>query len=135
MSQAAEAAQRMIYARLNGAISCPVYDEPPETPTFPYVTIGDALTTARNTMGRTGRSLLCEIDAWSRSGADAAQDGYGEALGIAGEIDALLDDYEPPAPVDGWTFNLVAFEQQQTLRDPDGITRRVMLNYRVLVER
>lgn len=134
MSQASEATQRMIYTRLSGAISCPVYDEPPETPTFPYVTIGDAQEVMRNTIGRTGRNVLTDVNVWSRSGADASQDGYAEALGIAAEVDALLDDYEP-APVDGWVVVLVQFEQQQTLRDPDGVTRRVLINYRVLVER
>lgn len=135
MSQASEAVQRITYARLTaiGALPYPVYDEPPESPGFPYVTIGEAIESARNTFGRTGRSVLATVNVWSRSGPDAAQDGFGEALGIAGLIDGLLDDYEP-ADTDGWHVDVVAFEQSQNLRDPDGITRRVLLQYRFLVE-
>lgn len=133
MSQASEAAQRAFFAALDGAISAPVLDEPGENPAFPYVTIGDAIETARNTMGRTGRNVLAQVDVWSRSGSDFGQDGYGEAKRIAGEIDSVLDD-ATPADTDGWSFVSVAFETSQYVRDPDGITRHGILQYRVFVE-
>ena len=131
---ASEAAQRVILAALDGVISCPVYDEPPQDATFPYVTIGDAIETKRNTFGKTGRDVLASIDVWSRSGPDASQDGYGEALGIGSAIDVILDGYDPGS-IFGWVFVSCDFEQQIPMRDPDGVTRHVHMEYRLRVER
>jgi hypothetical protein len=134
------AAQRAIYTALNGNLTdpttsgvVPVYDEPPENAAFPYVTIGPCITTPRNTFGRRGRQLIAQIDVWSRSGPDAAQDGWLEAKTIGGEIDALLD-WTTPAASDGWNFVGCQFERSQEKREPDGITRSLVMEYRLWVE-
>src|SRR5690348_5773784 len=92
------ATQRALYTALNGVLTdpegggiVPVYDEPPETAGFPYITLGSATTTARNTFGNPGRLVMAQLDVWTRSGPDAGQDGWLQAKTIAGEIDFILD--------------------------------------------
>ena len=135
MSTSATAVQRAFYAALAGNLAgVPVYDEPPETASLPYVTIGEAVETQRNAFGRTGRKVSATIHVWTRSGGDFSQGGFAQGLGIAGTIDALLDDAALDLSADGWADVSCDFQQSQTLRDPDGLTRHVVLTYEVLVE-
>lgn len=135
MSTSATAVQRAFYAALAGNLAgVPVYDEPPETASLPYVTIGEAVETQRNAFGRTGRKVSATIHVWTRSGGDFSQGGFAQGLGIAGTIDALLDDAALDLSADGWADVSCDFQQSQTLRDPDGVTRHVVLTYEVLVE-
>lgn len=130
----AEAVQAAFYTTLSGNVGVPVYDEPPETTDLPYVTIGEAVETLRNTMGRTGRKVSATIHVWARSGGDSSQGGFAQGLGIAGQIDALLDNATLNLSADGWDAVACDFQQLQTLRDPDGITRHIVLTYEVLAE-
>ena len=134
------AVQRAVYTALNGALTdpvssaaVPVYDQVPDNIAFPYVQMCTAAETASNTFGRTGRSVLYQVDVWTRSGTDAAADGWYQAKNIAGQVDSLLDDTFP-APSDGWTTIIIQFESSRESELADGITRRVMMEYRALLE-
>ena len=129
---AANAVQAAFYAALNGNVGAPVYDEPPETADLPYVTIGEATTTRDNRFGQTARQVLAGVHVWSRSGGDFDQAGFLEGNTIAATVDGLLDGAH--LSLVGWTAVGCDLDQSQTLRDPDGITRHVVLTYRVWVE-
>jgi len=139
-SLAGLAVQRVTYAALHGALTdpvtsavVPVVDQPTETSAFPYVELTTFIETGRDTFNHTGRSVLATIDVWSRSGPDAAQDGWGQARQIAGQIDVLLHA-SVHAPSDGWTFVSYLLDTTQDRPLSDGITRAVTLEYRVLLE-
>jgi hypothetical protein len=85
-------------------------------------------------MGKTGRSVLMNVDVWSRSGPDAAQDGFAEAHTVAGLIDGILDNTAPSLAADGWVCVICQLERSQPVRDNDGVTRLVRMQYRWLVE-
>lgn len=129
---AANAVQAAFYTTLNGNVGAPVYDEPPETADLPYVTIGEATTTHDNRFGLTARQVVANVHVWTRSGGDSAVAGFLEGNTIAAAVDSLLDGQ--PLTLTGWGAVACNLEQSQTLRDPDGITRHVVLTYRVFVE-
>lgn len=140
MSVASLAVQRAIYTALNGHLTdpvtsagVPVYDQVPDNITFPYVEMCSAAETARNTFQHTGRSVLFQVDVWTRSGTDATADGWYQAKNIAGQIDSILDD-SFPAPSDGWATVIIGFESSKESELADGMTRRVMMEYRALLE-
>jgi hypothetical protein len=134
------AVQRAVYAALSGHLTDPVtsagvgvYDQVPDNTAFPYVQMCAAAETASNTFGRTGRSVLYQVDVWTRSGADATADGWYQAKNIAGQIDALLDG-ATPSTSDGWATIIIQFESSKENELADGITRRVMMEYRAILE-
>lgn len=129
---AANAVQQAFYTALNGNVGAPVYDEPPETTNLPYVTIGEATTTRDNRFGLTARIVSATVHVWSRSGGDFSQTGFLQGNTIAASVDAILDNAR--LALTGWTMVGCDMDQSQTLRDPDGITRHVVLTYRVWVE-
>ena len=129
---AENAVQAAFYTLLNGHVGAPVYDEPPETADLPYVTIGEATTTFDNRFGLTARQVVANVHVWTRSGGDFNQAGFLAGNTVAAAVDALLDDAS--LALTGWTAVGCNLEQTQTLRDPDGITRHVVLTYRVYVE-
>jgi hypothetical protein len=134
------ACQRAAYTALHGALTdpnggavVPVYDEVPEDAAFPYVAIGPAVSTPQNRFGRRGRLVIQQLDVWTRSGPDAAQDGWAEAKGIAAQIEELLD-WTQPATSDGWVFTDCLMHREQEKREPDGITRCVVCEYQFRLE-
>lgn len=130
---AANSVQAAFYTLLNGNVGAPVYDEPPENAALPYVTIGEATTTRDNRFGQTGRQVLAGVHVWTRSGGDFDQTGFLAGNTIAAAVDAILDDATLGLG-GGWRAVGCDLDQSQTLRDPDGITRHVVLTYRVWVE-
>lgn len=139
-TMAALATQRRIYAALSGhltdpvgAAPVPVVDQPIENQPFPYVQLMSFIETPRNTFNHTGRTVLAQIDVWTRSGTDAAQDGWGQGRTIAGQIDVLLDATIPGAS-DGWTFTFCQFDSSKDRPLADGLTRGITLEYRVWLE-
>ncbi|WP_375414628.1 DUF3168 domain-containing protein [uncultured Bradyrhizobium sp.] len=107
-------------------VSGRVYDKPPTAAKYPYIVIGDCQVVPDKADCIDGVEAFPIVDVWSQKG------GYPEAKRIAGAIVAALDD--KPLTVPG--FNVILFELQnyQPLRDPDGITRRVSLIFRSLLQ-
>jgi len=128
------AVQLAFYALLNGHVGAPVFDEPPETTNLPYVTIGEATTTRDNRFGQTGRQVLAGVHVWTRSGGPFNQGGFKSTGVVAEAVDALLDGATLDLSASGWHAVGCDLDQSQTLRDPDGTTRHVVLTYRVWVE-
>lgn len=105
-----------------------VYDEPPPTVSFPYLTLGDCQVLPDKSSCYDGTECFPIIDVWSR------KEGYGEAKSIAAAVLAKLDDQPVNLVMDG--FRAVVFElaDYRPLRDPDGLTRRVNITFRTLIQ-
>ncbi len=103
-----------------------IYDQAPELPEFPYVTLGDCQVLPDKAGCIDGVEVYPQIDIWSRAV------GYPEIKAIAAAVKAVLDDQ--PLSVDG--FAVVVFEHQSThyLRDPDGLTRHAAIVFRGLIQ-
>jgi hypothetical protein len=105
-----------------------VYDRVPDKPSFPYVTVGDDLVIGDDVECGELSEVFCRIHVWSR----AQNGGFPEAKTIAGAIRARLRAI-PPAPT-GFTILETKFVQTQSLIDPDGLTRHVVLEFHFLIQ-
>ena len=63
-----------------------IYDEPPNNPAFPYVTLGEARVSDFSTGTEAGEEHQLTLHAWSRQG------GHKEAHLVAGALLQALDD-------------------------------------------
>jgi len=102
-----------------------VYDEVPEKPTFPYISIGDDQVVGDDNDCSEISEVFCRIHVWSRAV------GYPETKQIAGAVRTRLRATAPT--VTGFTVDVVEFQQHQFLRDEDGKTRHAVVEYRFLI--
>jgi hypothetical protein len=103
-----------------------VYDEPPRSAAFPYVTLGEA----RVSDFAAGADQIAEhqltLHAWSRQG------GHKEAHLIAGALLQALDD-APLALADHRLVNL-RFAVADVRREADGRTYHALVRFRAVTE-
>ena len=123
--------QQGIYTALTGdvtfmALISGVYDEPPSSPVFPYVTLGDSTENPYRTYGKGGHDETVTIHVWSQA------PGFKEAMNIVSQMTTVLD--AGTVTVGSHTVVLVNFENANTMRDADGITRHIAARYRVTVQ-
>lgn len=90
---------------------------------FPYVTIGGDTATPRDTKTGFGASVLAQIDVWSRSG------NFLEAKNIASLIAGLL--HHQPMTITGGHHVMTVQQSETYMIDPDGVTKRGLLMFRV----
>lgn len=114
--------QRSIYGVLTGVLSVPVYDEPPEGASMPYVVIGDITETPALSHNVDGREVLVTVHVWS------AYAGAAEAREIAGEVIGTL--HRQRITVTGWQPVLLLLEFFDVLRDPGGVVRHGVIRLR-----
>jgi len=98
-----------------------VYDEPPESASYPYVVIGEAVETPDNEVAAYASRVAATLHVWS------AYQGFREALDIAGHLVRLFD--HQPLTVPGRGVVAVRHEQTVTLRDPDSDLRHVVIRF------
>ena len=103
-----------------------IYDEPPATPAFPYVTLGEArVEDASGDGGRTEEHRLT-LHAWSRQG------GHREAHLIAGALlQALYDAALSPS---GHHLVNLRFSVADIRRENDGRTYHALVRFRAVTE-
>lgn len=119
--------QRALYDRLNGTISCPVYDYVDEAAAHPYVTIGEISTeSADNTHDGLGRETTIYVHVWSK------ERGWTQANDIADEVTTLVD--HQPLDIDGHHTVSVRFEFGQNITDQNPQIRHVVLRFRITTE-
>lgn len=94
----------------------------PEGP-FPRITIGEGQGVGVFADCYDGTETTAIIDVWSR------EPGFPEAKRIASDVRELLHD--APLVLDGHILELIVFVSAIPSRDPDGITRRVTLEFRL----
>jgi hypothetical protein len=109
--------QRTIVARLKAdaplaaIIGARVYDQPPATPMFPYITLGEDHTLPDRGQGYDGSDVSLTIHAWSKG------TGFPEAKRMIEAIRASLTD--APLALTGHRLVNIEFEDSRVLRDPD----------------
>lgn len=112
-----------------------VYDQVPQSTTFPYVEIGELSSVRDPTLGRADRLATVTVFAWSQAF------GYKQLEDILEELLRLLDEEDIPntsAAMDpslGWqvAYNLVNLEEVSRL--PDGITRQLAVRCQILTQK
>jgi hypothetical protein len=104
-----------------------IYDEPPKSAAFPYVTLGEARVFSDfSTDGGRGEEHQLTLHAWSRQG------GHKEAHMIAGALLQALDD-APLTLADHALVNL-RFTLADVRRESDGRTYHALVRFRAVTE-
>ena len=103
-----------------------IYDEPPQSAAFPYVTLGEARVSDFSTGTEPGEEHQITLHAWSRQG------GHREAHLISGALLQALDD-APLALAEHRLVNL-RFSVADVRREADGRTYHALVRFRAMTE-
>jgi len=103
-----------------------VYDEPPRSAAFPYVTLGEARVSDWSTASEPGEEHEITLHAWSRQG------GHREAHLIAGALLQALDD--APLALDAHRLINLRFAVADVRREADGRTYHALVRFRAVTE-
>jgi len=104
-----------------------VYDEPPTSAAFPYVTLGEArIADFSSGGGEPAEEHQVTLHAWSRQG------GHREAHLIAGALLQALDD--APLVLTGHTLVNCRFSVADVRREADGRTYHALVRFRAVTE-
>jgi hypothetical protein len=125
--------QKAIYERLTGdgtlmALIEGVYDQVPEDKAFPWVRIGDHLSTPDNDLTSFGREITETIHVWTRTRRNS------QGQQIAARIGELLDHQAAALDVAGHRVVSIRQEYDQALPDPDPQIRHHVLRFRITTE-
>ena len=114
-------------AVLTGMLGGPkIYDEPPATAAFPYVTLGEARVSDFSAGDDAVQEHQLTLHAWSRQG------GHKEAHMIAGALLQALDD--APLSPDGHQLVNLRFSLADIRRESDGRTYHALVRFRAVTE-
>ncbi len=103
-----------------------IYDEPPRTAAYPYITLGEARLNDFSTATEDGDEHQLTLHAWSQQG------GHREAHLIAGALLQALDD--APLSVTGHTLVNLRFSVADIRRESDGRTYHAIVRFRAVTE-
>src|SRR3954447_3922333 len=103
-----------------------VYDEPPPSVVFPYVTLGEARVSDWSTGTEGGEEHQLTLHAWSRQG------GHKEAHLVAGALLQALDD--AALTLDGYHLVNCRFATADVRRESDGRTYHALVRFRAVTE-
>ena len=103
-----------------------VYDEPPQSAAFPYVTLGEARIVDFSSGSEPGEEHQITLHAWSRQG------GHREAHLIAGALLQALDD--APLTLTGHHLVNCRFSVADVRREADGRTYHALVRFRAVTE-
>lgn len=125
--------QALIYQRLvadtgvHGLVADRVYDRPPETRVFPYVSFGPSDLVEDDAQCIIGRIETIQIDCWSRY-----QGGFREVKTLADAVKNALHHYAGEMGVNALVeMQVVAM---RFFRDPDGLTSHGVVTVQAVVE-
>lgn len=117
--------QTAVYQALSNDASLPsVYDDVPQGAQFPYIVVGDDLSTPFDDDCKFGLETLITIHVWSD------YSGKYEVKTILGRISEVLHLNKLPLN-NGYTVTC-NFDYQDTFLDPDGVTRHGIIRFRLL---
>ncbi len=125
------ALQQSLYQTLTGdatltALASGVFDRPPQSGAFPYVTLGDAAIKDRSTKTTTGSEQIVMLHVWSRDG------GRKEAATIMDRIYVLL--HQANLTVTGQTLVMIRFTASSLTQENDGVTYNGAMQFRALLD-
>ena len=121
--------QKALVARLRAEVaevSGRVYDRAPDNAAFPFVEIGDVVTTPLDAQAMRGGEALWQIDVWSRRG------GRVEARRIMGAVyDAL---HWHALALEAGAAVLCRVSARRDMDDPDGVTAHGIVEVTILTD-
>lgn len=136
---AAAALQQAVYAKLNvssvtslltAQYGVPaIFTDVPQSPDaelpafFPYIVIGGDTFTPFDDKDVTGATAIVQVDVYSRAASML------QVKTIAGAVQAVLDRQALTIAGTGWIDT--QFEGADFTRDPDGLTKRCIAQYRI----
>jgi hypothetical protein len=133
MSSGTAALRAAIHAALSSDIALTtllgasrVYDEPPPSPVFPYVTLGEARVTDYSAGSERGEEHQLTLHGWSRQG------GHREAHLVTGAVMDALED--APLSLAGHHLVNFRFALADVRREPDGRTYHALIRFRAVTE-
>lgn len=123
--------QTAIYDLLTGdsaltAIVTGVFEHVPGNQNYPYVVIGDFLSTEFRTHSRDGEQVIATLHIYDEA------EGFKVSQSILDRLHTLLGDIDDLV-VAGFDFIASWFLGSQTFREPDGLTRHIAVQYRIQV--
>ncbi|KQR77581.1 DUF3168 domain-containing protein [Rhizobium sp. Leaf341] len=108
-------------ATVTGLVTTRIYDQPPTSPPFPYINIGEAQTLRRDATCLEGGDIYLTMHAWSRAV------GFPEVRRIA---DAMVEALHlAPMTLSTNRFISIMHRQTRVLRDPDGLTSHAVVEF------
>ncbi len=131
MSIGGFALQSTIYSTLSGdsnlttALGASVFDDVPESTSFPYVQIGEDNVTQFDTKDVDGSETTLTVHIWSE------YKGSKETKQIMDRVHDLLHDSN--LSVSGFNLINLRFEFSDIMRDPDGKTRHGVMRFRAVL--
>lgn len=125
--------QQAVYARLTGdatlmGLVSGVFDYMPDDTAPPYIAIGEATETPFNTLNRGEGS-----DATITFQVTSETKGFSKALAVTDRMEVLLNFYE--ITISGYDTVYLRKDNVTTMREPDGVTRRVIARYRLVAQK
>ncbi|MEG6510093.1 DUF3168 domain-containing protein [Methyloligella sp. 2.7D] len=125
--------QTAIYETLSGSSGLTdmlggirIYDDPPQSAAFPFVTIGESSVVDWSTGTEDGAEHLVTLHVWSRAG------GKKQGHEIVEAIRALLHDRA--LMLDGHVLVNLRYQFSETRQDPDGESYHGIVRYRAVTE-
>lgn len=121
--------QKAIYAALTGASVCDgrIYDQVPDTATFPYVTIGEEDVVDDGNSCADAYEVFAKIHAWSRPINESK-------LEIKDAVASIVPAIEGVTTVQDFIVVSNEFQGSNTLGDPDGKTEHSVITFRFLLD-
>jgi len=121
--------QAALYTALISSGTCGgrVYDQVPENPVFPYVTIGDEQHVDDSTQCQDGWEIYPDVHVWSRPVNGSKAEVKTLAAGVVEAVKAI-------SLVQGFTLVSIHHETSRFLRDPDGKTEHAAITFRAVLD-
>jgi len=112
-------------AAVQAVVGARVYDHPPQSPAFPYVSVGDDQVVDDSTACEDAFECFSTVHLWSRAKGKPELKRLGAAVRAALDVDLTLTG-----------FRLVTHEHRDTryFRDADGVTEHGVASFRYLVD-
>ena len=107
-------------------VSSAIFDHVDQNNPFPYISVGEPNGVEHDADDITGWTGTVDVRIWSRFR------GFEECNQISRQVDAVMHRAEPSV-TDARIVTLHR-ESVQSLLDPDGLTRSVIVSYRVILE-
>jgi len=125
----ADELQKAIFSALTSASVCSgrVYDQVPESATYPYVTIGDENVRDDGNQCADGWEIFFDVHVWSRPERASKVELKQASAAVRNAIVSI-------SSLTG--FSLVSMEHQATLsrRESDGLTEHAAMTFRAIID-
>lgn len=122
------ALQKAIYDRLKTKLATSVHDAVPDKATFPYITLGETTALDWSTKVEAGQEITHTLHIWSQ------YPGMKEIHQLVDEVIQALTAAPLDLKADSFQLIVHSLDMNETIRDPDGITRHGILRFRFKIQ-